>query len=262
MSDASDPLSNILARPDIWQAGSARAANEQQHSLPTGHPALDTALHQSGWPRGALTELLSARCGIGEIQLLAPTLAHVSRGLRRIFLVAPPHIPYAPALQALDVRLSRLTILKPAGRSELLWSLEQILRSGTCGCVLGWLEQERARADYASMRRLQIAARNMQGPVFLFRNPASDPGLSPAALRLRLEHEAGGLAIRILKQRGGRAGQELLISRPPQLLAPRVLPALLPACVSTQPTHHQTSAAFPAGILPATSPRLPRPILH
>jgi hypothetical protein len=262
MKDASDPLETILARPDIWQAGRVSAANEPGHTLPSGHPALDAALHQGGWPRAALTELLATRCGIGEIQLLAPTLAHISRGGRRVFLVAPPHIPYAPALQALELQLTQIVVLRPQGRSELLWSLEQILRSGSCGCLLGWLEQDRAAADYASMRRLQIAARNTPGPVFLFRSPGPAATLSPAALRIRLEHEPGGLRLRILKQRGGRAGQEVLIGRSSRLLAPRVLPALLPTCVSGIGSASQESRRFSATIQPVAPSSLPQPSMH
>ena len=262
MKDRSDLLQSILARPDIWQAGSSHAANEPAYSLPSGHPALDAALHQGGWPRAALTELLSARCGIGEIQLLAPTLAHISRGGRRIFLVAPPHLPYAPALQGLDLKLAQIVVLRPEGRSERLWSLEQILRSGSCGCLVGWLEQDSSAAMYASLRRLQIAARNAVGPVFLFRQPHAGSALSPAALRIHLEQAPAGLKLRILKQRGGRAGQEVLIRRPPQLLARRVLPELLPACVSGGTQEKQADQNILPGIRPPAAPTLPHPSLH
>ena len=261
MKEASDPLVDILARPDIWQAGRMRAANENAHALPSGHVTLDAVLHQGGWPRAALTELIATRYGIGEMHLLAPTLAHVSRGERRIFLVAPPYIPYAPALQAVGLSLSRVIVLKPRERSDLLWSIEQILRSGSCGCLLGWLGQDRAAADYASLRRLQIAARNAPGPAFLFRAPAAGNTLSPAALRIRLEHMSGRLRLSILKQRGGRAGQEVLIERPPQLLASRVSPALLPTRVSgigreTPVPAEPRSGAHPSPLSPGARPSL------
>lgn len=259
MKETPDALGALLARPDIWQAGRSSAANDPRHSLPSGHAALDATLHQGGWPRAALTELLATRWGIGEIQLLAPTLAHVSRGQKRIFLVAPPHIPYAPALQTLGLRLASLVVLSPKSRGELLWSLEQILRSGSCGCLLGWLGQDRAAAEYSSLRRLQIAARNTAGPVFLFRTPTGGTTLSPAALRIRLEHAPAGLRLQILKQRGGRAGQEVLLERPPQLLAPQVLPALLPTFVSG----NRQTGAEPASLTPPlTVPPPPRPALH
>lgn len=262
MKDTSDSLQHILARPDVWQSAKASAANEPGHSLPSGHPVLDAALHQGGWPRAALTELLATRCGIGEIQLLAPTLSHVSRGGRRIFLVAPPHIPYAPALQALGVKLGQIVVLRPERRSELLWSLEQVLRSGSCGCLLGWLGQHATAADYASLRRLQIAARNTPGLAFLFRTPDAGTALSPAALRIHLHHAPGELRLRILKQRGGRAGQEVLIRRPDRLLAPAVPPELLPTCVSGSAGAAREDEDFSTMIQPVPPSALPHPALH
>jgi hypothetical protein len=262
MKDTPDPLRHILARPDVWQSGKASAANEPGHCLPSGHPVLDAVLHQGGWPRAALTELLATRCGIGEIQLLAPALSHISRGGRRIFLVAPPHIPYAPALQALGVKLTQIVVLRPERRSELLWSLEQVLRSGSCGCLLGWLGQHGAATDYPSMRRLQIAARNAPGPAFLFRAPDSGTTLSPAALRIHLQHAPGGLTLRVLKQRGGRAGQEVLIRRPARLLAPAVPPELLPACVSAHTGEPRRDDDFSNTIRRPPSSVLPHTALH
>ena len=160
------------------------------------------------------------------------------------------------------VKLAQIVVLRPEGRSERLWSLEQILRSGSCGCLVGWLEQDSSAAMYASLRRLQIAARNAAGPVFLFRKPHAGSALSPAALRIHLEQAPAGLKLRILKQRGGRAGQEVLIRRPSQLLARRVLPELLPACVSGGTQEQQTDQNILPGIRPPAAPTLPHPSLH
>ena len=260
----SDSLRSILARPDIWQSGRHAPANESHHCLPSGHPALDAALHQGGWPRAALTELLATSCGIGEMQLIAPALAQLSQGAQRIFFVAPPHTPYAPALHALGLRLERLVVLTPEQPGELFWSLEQILRSGVCGCLLGWLPGGRGAVDYTMLRRLQIAARHARGPVFLFRDCAGTSLVSPAALRIRLQHETAGLALEILKQRGGRAGQRILLSRPSQLLASQVVPALLPVIVRGNTTSRDDAdAELPVDThSPQASSRLQQPALH
>ena len=260
----SDSLRSILARPDIWQSGRHAAANEPRHCLPSGHPALDAALHQGGWPRATLTELLATSCGIGEMQLIAPALAQLSQGAQQIFFVAPPHTPYAPALHALGLRLERLVVLTPEQPGELFWSLEQILRSGVCGCLLGWLPGGRGAVDYTMLRRLQIAARHARGPVFLFRDCAGTSLVSPAALRIRLQHETAGLALEILKQRGGRAGQRILLSRPSQLLASQVVPALLPVIVRGNTTSRDDAdAELPVDThSPQASSRLQQPALH
>jgi hypothetical protein len=224
------PLHTILDRPDVWRH-SDRPGSESRHGVvPTGHAALDAALHHGGWPRSTLTEILADGCGIGEMQLLAPTLAQCSRGHWRLFFIGAPYLPYAPALHALGVRLERVLVLAPGPRSELLWSLEQVLRSSACGCLLAWLPALRA-ADYGALRRLQLAANRSHGPVFLFRPAESAHTVSPAALRLRLRIAGDQLELDILKQRGARAGQQLRIERPASLLQPRITPGLLPSVV-------------------------------
>ena len=52
--------------------------------------------------------------------------------------IAPPFQPYAPALQHCGIDLDRVLIVRPKDDSELLWSAEQALSSGTCAAVLLW----------------------------------------------------------------------------------------------------------------------------
>ena len=106
---------------------------------------------------------------------------------------------------------NRLAPLLPA--ADLLWALEQSLKSGHVGAVLAWLPVN-LRAD--ALRRLQLAAQSHAGPVFLFRDALARARPSAAPLRLLLQ-PAGvdGLAVRVLKRRGpllARAFGHALIS--------------------------------------------------
>ena len=101
-------LETLLRGPHLWRGDSQ--AEVAQPSVPTGHAALDPLLPGGGWPRGALTELLVTHPGSGELSLLMPALARLSRQDRWIALVTPPHLPYAPALAAAGVDLARLVI--------------------------------------------------------------------------------------------------------------------------------------------------------
>src|SRR6267378_1674310 len=95
---ASMPVSfaALLDRPDIWRGQALSRAGAP--TVPCGFPGLDAELPGGGWPAGALTEILPAHEGIGELRLLGPALAGLSqRGLRLVW-IAPPHLPYAPAL--------------------------------------------------------------------------------------------------------------------------------------------------------------------
>lgn len=186
-------LSELLLRADVWRGGAAPPVAAE----PTGFPALDALLPGGGWPIGALTEVVAAREGVGELRLLLPLLARLSRGERWVAFVAPPYVPYAPALAAAGIDLSRLLLVHPK-REDQLWAVEQSLRAGACAAVLAWI----AQAEATSLRRLQLAAEAGGAIGVLFeRRPLAG---SIAALRLGLEPaEAGGVNVHILKRRGG-----------------------------------------------------------
>lgn len=167
-------------------------------SQPTGHATLDAALPSGGWPESALSELLIAETGIGELQLLWPTLARLSQRSERVVLVGPPHLPYPAAWQAAGVDLRQLQIIQASGR-DALWAAEQCLRSGSCGAVLCWPQQ----ADDRALRRLQVAAETGATLAFAYRPLREAVNPSPAALRLAVE--ANPAQLRVLKCRGGLA---------------------------------------------------------
>lgn len=159
---------------------------------------LDAALPGGGWPPAALSEILTATIGIGELRLLWPTLARLTQASERVVLVAPPHQPFARAWLDAGIDLRHLNIIHAQPR-EALWAAEQCLRSGSCGAVLCWLRQ----ADDRSLRRLQVAAATGQTLAFAYRPLEEAANPSPAALRLALESQPA--RIRVLKCRGGLA---------------------------------------------------------
>lgn len=191
-------LEQLLNQPGIWR-GAGRQQRTGLAHVATGFAELDVALPGGGWPLGALTEILHDRIGIGELRLLMPALAQLSRQGKWIALIAPPYIPYAPALAGCGVDLSRLLLIHPRVVTDALWAVEQALRAGTCGAVLAWPRQ----VDDRSLRRLQLAAEAGKTLGLLFRNEASGATASPAAVRLRLEQRAGNAVVHLLKCRGG-----------------------------------------------------------
>jgi hypothetical protein len=186
-------LETLLAAQTLWRAG--RTAILAAEGESTGHAPLDALLPQGGWPRRALTELLLPADGVGELELLFPTLARMTQAGGTVVVVAPPYIPYAPAWQAAGVELAHLEIVEAQPR-DALWAFEQCLRSGTCAAVLGWPRN----ADTQSLRRLQVAADSGDCLGFAFRDRKHLANPSPAALRLE---QAGG-AWHVRKCRGGQ----------------------------------------------------------
>lgn len=112
-------LSALLDARRIWKGQSAVPAGA---SLPTGHARLDALLPGGGWPEHALSEILHARDGVGELQLLMPTLARLTQAQRRVVLVGAPYVPYPQAWLAAAVDLRHLVLLQASGR-DALWCL-------------------------------------------------------------------------------------------------------------------------------------------
>src|SRR5690554_5901410 len=132
-------LDALLQQRRVWKGGADITVAPAQ---PTGHAQLDAVLPGGGWPEAALSELLLAHPGSGELQLLWPTLARLTRARERVVLVAPPFIPFAPAWLQAGVDL-RWLVLVQASEKEALWAAEQCLRSGSCAAVLCWPQRDR-----------------------------------------------------------------------------------------------------------------------
>jgi len=213
-------LDDLLEQHAVWRGGAPQGALP---GVPTGYQALDFELPGGGWPTGALTEILSGQEGIGELELVLPALARLSWAGRRVVWLAPPHLPYAPALAAAGVNLANLAVVRPSlrapGRRDALWAAEQVLRSGSCHALLGWFR----RAGYDELRRLAVAAEGGAAWVALFRPAIAATESSPACLRLTLEPEG---VVRILKRRGAPAAAplRLALKRPVHALGRTSLP--------------------------------------
>ncbi len=201
----SSSLNKLLENPRVWRG---RNQGQSGAGLSTGYKKLDSHLPGGGWPQQSLTEILVEQYGIGELQLLMPALASLSTDDPLapyaepgwIAWVAPPFQPYPPALQQWGVDLSRLLIVRPKDDSEVLWSAEQALSSGTCAAVLLWPE----KLDDQSSRRLQLAAEKGQSWAVAFRPLAARREPSAAALRIEVQAGQQGTYLDVFKSRGGR----------------------------------------------------------
>ncbi|MDE2082885.1 MAG: translesion DNA synthesis-associated protein ImuA [Burkholderiales bacterium] len=217
--------------PALWRAhqlGGPRPGAQGVH--PSGFAALDAQLPGGGWPARALTELLLPHAGIGELRLLAPALAALQREQRPLMWFDPPAVPCAWALSALGLSLQRLTVVRsrvalrsaPARArlpaADVLWALEQALKSGQLGAALAWLP---ARLPADALRRLQLAAQGHDGPVFLLRDAALRQQPSAAPLRLLLASAGPDrLRVGLLKRRGPPQAQPLMLALRPVLSPP------------------------------------------
>ncbi len=187
-------LDGLVDGRRLWKG---RRANTTPPAHATGHALLDEALPGGGWPGAALSEILHAAEGVGEVRLAWPVLARLSQAGERIVLVSPPHRPFAPAWRAAGIVLEHLNVVSAAQPRDALWAAEQCLRSGSCGAVLCWPQ----RADDRALRRLQVAAETGRTLALAWRPMQAARNPSPAAVRVAID--ASPSSLRVLKCRGG-----------------------------------------------------------
>jgi hypothetical protein len=191
--DGDPKLARLLEHPAIWRGRSAA----RLAVLPSGFASLDEQLPGKGWPRTGLIEILTARFGSGELYLLLPVLAALTRAAtaRWCVWVEPPLLPFAPALAAAGIALDRIAVV---GGARPLWAFEQLLGSGACDAALAWVREPKPR----EIRRLQLAAEKGRTLGVLFRPRSAAREASPAVLRLGLLPLAAGVRVTLLKGRG------------------------------------------------------------
>ncbi len=222
---AAAPVSPLPPHPGVWRAD--QLGHGTVAAQPSTFRMLDAQLPGGGWPLGMLTELIAREPGIGELRLLVPVLRQLTREQKVVIMLAPPHIPYAPALASFGLDLDYLIVVQAVQAADRLWAVEQTLRSASFGALLAWLPQDRTRPEH--LRRMQLAAQGARGPVFLFRQLPAQFESSPSPLRLLLlPRPRQQLSVQILKRRGPLLAQPLLIELPHPPTAIRLGRAPLP----------------------------------
>ena len=168
------------AIPGLWRG---RDLAQDRPGIATGFASLDRELPGGGWPAGALTELLYAQAGCGEMRLLFPALGSLARAGSPIFLLEPPWTPYAPAFAEGDIPPARLIVVRPRRAADALWACEQILKGLSDGALIAWPRHLRMQ----DARRLQLAVEGKPVLAVLMRPFAVAADITPAALRIALE---------------------------------------------------------------------------
>jgi hypothetical protein len=218
-----------LSNPAIWRGNDCAP---EPTAIPSGYAALDAVLPGRGWPSSALTEIVLAREGIGEIRLTLPALTRLQAAGRDVVWIMPPHVPYAPALAAAGLDLARFVLVRCKNAADQLWAYEQALRAPECGAAFAWLGPQHDRV----LRRLAVAAREGHTWGVLWQRPGQQAVAAAAALRLALAPQDGQLSVQVQKRRGGDVARPILIDVDAAL-------ALLPDQSNTRPDP-RTSAGY------------------
>ncbi len=145
-------LDVLFQRAQLWRGGETPPA--VRPGIPTGFAALDELLPGSGWPRGALSEILAAE-GHGALSLLMPALARLHEDDRWIAFVAPPYLPYPPALAARGINLARVLCVSlgnDAIESPIVSSLRRHTRAAGSVKMRPLCHSERSEESWSSLK--------------------------------------------------------------------------------------------------------------
>lgn len=193
--------------------------------IATSFAVLDAFLPWRGWPPGAMTEIMTDNRGCGELSLLLPAMAALTRQKRPILCVGAPHELFAPALQQAGIDPALVTQIHAGDSSkhqkESLWATEQALKTGLPGMVVLWTPTHSALAPEV-LRRLHLATlANMAsaGPadslttrtmLIHFRGASSMSQPSPAWLRFGYAADDSHIRLQVLKCRGRELTRPLI----------------------------------------------------
>jgi protein ImuA len=168
-----------LEGPGAGQAGSPGGP------VSLGLEELDRALPWGGLPLAALHEItpgaVADGAAAGFAALLLGRLAKAGRS-RSILWCAAGDGLYGHGLAAYGLDCRRLVLVRGRRDADLLWAMEEALRSGAVAAVLGEIQE----TDLTASRRLQLAAEAGGTAALLLRPAEAKPGPSPALTAWRI----------------------------------------------------------------------------
>ena len=157
-------LADLRARIRAMELAPGTAIGAADKVVSFGIDAVDHALPWGGLPRGCLHEIES-----GDTDLAAGTamagaatafatalLARFARDRAPVLWCLRQFDLYAFGLRRFGLDLDRLIVVRAQRPGQVLWVLEESLRSGQLGVVLG----EVTGVDLVASRRLQLAAQS------------------------------------------------------------------------------------------------------
>ncbi len=183
-----------------------------------GDPAIDDVLPWRGVPAGALHEVLGTATGAAAATGFAAALAgRADRGRGTVLWCRRGCGLYGPGLAAFGLDPGRLIVAHGGNNADILWAMEEGLRSGVVAAVLG----EAVGVPAVAMRRLQLAAEAGGSVALLLHADGGDGAPSPATTRWRV-FAAPSLSsgrwpgpprwrVELLKCRGGAASGAWLV---------------------------------------------------
>lgn len=178
----------------------------------TGIDALDAKLSGRGLATGAIHELWSCDEGSGLWTVATWFLRQGAARGGYILWFDSRNDFYPPAAQSCGIDLSRLVLVRPRDRKQMLWGIGHALRCRGISAVVGMV----SKPTLAEVRRLQLAAETGGGLGFLLATRKEDVSVGGIATRWKItgapsNGDARCIAMELEKCRGGHAAPPIML---------------------------------------------------
>lgn len=164
-------------------------ARRSSPPLRTGAVDVDTTLPGGGLSRHGLHEVLAPpSSSVPHSMMAAGAASGFVAGLlgrlmaerqKPVLWCRRNHDLYAPGLQRYGVSPERVLLAHPKNDTDMLWAMEEGLRSGAVAAVIG----EADNPSHTAFRRLQLAAERNGIPGFLLRAGTAERAAGPVTTR-------------------------------------------------------------------------------
>jgi len=178
-------LAALRRRIDVLEQGLTEAHERSHH--PLGVPEIDAVLPGGGLSSCALHEITSDGTRNDAIAFCAALLAGINTdagentGAAVLWCRSGDDL-YAPGLSGFGLDLERLLVVRVQRERDLLWVMEEGLRSGALAAVVA----EPSKVTTTALRRLQLAAEAGGSMGFMLRHHGDAAVAGPIATRWRV----------------------------------------------------------------------------
>jgi protein ImuA len=181
-------IADLRARIERIGGAGGTGWPRSRDALPLGIPQIDAVLPGGGLPRARLHEIVAADAGAAAIGFSAALLAGLAGGDGSVvWCRRDPGLYgvslYGPGVAAFGLDPRRLLLVRARREIEVLWSMEESLRSGAVSAVLG---EVTATVPPIASRRLQLAAEIGSVTGLLLRPPGAALAAGSATTRWRV----------------------------------------------------------------------------
>jgi len=155
------------------------ASNRQLPSVPVGLPAIDRRLPWGGLPLPGLHEITGSPADGAAVAFAAMIASRLGQGRSVLWSSIRRPGLYGYGLAALGFDPGALVLARGRRADDVLWHLEEGLRSGALAAVVG----DGIAPDLTASRRLQLAAEAAQVPAIILLPSGPAPLQSVALTR-------------------------------------------------------------------------------